>query len=170
MPINYEQLRSLTIPDVEQRYNEKDVILYALGIGLGQDPTNEDELSFVYERNLKVLPTFPAILGRPDFWIRDLPTGIDFTTILHGEQGIVLHRELAPSGHVVATTTISEIVDKGQGKGALVYTQRRIVDKNTGELLATVAETTFCRSEGGFGGPPRTVQKAHEVPERAPDL
>jgi len=170
MPINYEQLRSLVIPDVEQRYSQKDVILYALGIGLGQDPVNEDELTFVYEKKLKVLPTFPAVLGRPDFWIRDLPTGIDFTTILHGEQGIVLHRQLEPSGHVIATTRITEIVDKGQGKGALVYTERRIVDKTSGDSLATVSETTFCRSEGGFGGPSRTVKKANEMPERAPDL
>ena len=46
-------------------------MLYALGIGLGHDPMNEDELPFVYEKNLKVLPTMAAVLGYPGFWARD---------------------------------------------------------------------------------------------------
>ena len=169
MPINYDALLSLKIPEVEHRYEYKDVLLYALGIGLGRDPTNEDELSFVYEKNLRVLPTFPTVLGRPDFWIRDLPTGIDFTTVVHGEEGVVLHRQLEPRGHVVATTRITDVVDKGPGKGALVYTERSIVDKATGAPFASVMETAFCRSEGGFGGPQRAGNKAQDVPEREPD-
>lgn len=169
MPINYDALLSLKIPEVEQRYEHKDVILYALGIGLGRDPTDEKELAFVYEKNLKVLPTFPAVLGRPDFWIRDLPTGIDFRTVVHGEQGVVLHRQLEPRGHMVATTRITDVLDKGPGKGALVYTERRIVDKASGELCASVTETAFCRSDGGFGGPQRATNKLQDMPERAAD-
>jgi acyl dehydratase len=166
MPINYDALLSLKIPEVEHRYEHEDVILYALGIGLGRDPMDENELSFVYEKNLRVLPTFPVVLGRPDFWIRDLPTGIDFTTVLHGEEGVVLHRQLEPRGHIVATTRVTDVIDKGPGKGALVYTERQIVDKATGELRASVTETAFCRSEGGFGGPQRAKSKSQAVPER----
>jgi acyl dehydratase len=169
MPIDYEALLSLKIPEVEHRYEHKDVILYALGIGLGRDPVDEDQLCFVYEKNLRVLPTFPVVLGRPDFWIRDLPTGIDFATVLHGEQGVVLHRQLEPRGHIVATTRVTDVVDKGPGKGALVYTERRIFDKATGELRASVTETAFCRSEGGFGGPQRPQNKLQAVPEREAD-
>ena len=99
-------------------------------------------------------------MGRPDFWIRDLPTGIDFTTILHGEQEIVLHRLLEPRGYIVATSRITDIVDKGLGKGAVVCTERRIVDKASGELLATVRETTFCRSERGIRWSPASQTEA----------
>ena len=169
MPINYDALRSLKIPEVEHRYEHKDVILYALGIGLGRDPVDENELSFVYEKGLRVLPTFPTILGRPDFWIRDLPTGIDYTTVVHGEEGVLLRRQLEPRGHIIATTRITDVVDKGPGKGALVYTERSIVDKATGELCASVTETAFCRSEGGFGGPQRAAGKSQGVPEREAD-
>jgi len=169
MPIDYDALLSLKIPEVEHRYEHRDVILYALGIGLGRDPVDENELAFVYEKNLRVLPTFPAVLGRPDFWIRDLPTGIDFTTVVHGEQGVVLQRPLEPRGHIVATTRITDVLDKGPGKGALVYTERSIVDKTTGELRASVTETAFCRSEGGFGGPPRAKDKSQTVPGREAD-
>jgi hypothetical protein len=50
MPIIYEKLLALKIPEVAQTYTEKDAILYALGVGLGHDPTNTDELPFVYEK------------------------------------------------------------------------------------------------------------------------
>jgi hypothetical protein len=48
MPLNYDKLLALDIPDVEHTYTEKDTILYALGLGLGHDPMDEAELAFVY--------------------------------------------------------------------------------------------------------------------------
>jgi len=33
-----------------------------------------------------------------------------------------------------------------------------------------VTQTTFCRGDGGFGGPPRKQPPPHQLPERAPDL
>ena len=71
MAIDYDRLLALEIPDVEHSYTEKDVILYALGLGLGQNFTSADELAFVYEKNLKALPTFAVMLGYSPFWLRD---------------------------------------------------------------------------------------------------
>ncbi len=62
------------------------------------------------------------------------------------------------------------MIDKGEGKGALVYSERKVTDKASGELLATLTQTTFCRADGGFGGPPREAPAPHPLPERAPDL
>jgi acyl dehydratase len=170
MPINYDKLLALQIPEVVQAYIEKDAILYALGIGLGRDPLDEDELPFVYERSLKILPTFAAVLGWPGFWVRDLDTGIDWVKVVAGEQGLVLHRPLARRGTMVGRTRVTGIIDKGAGKGALVYSERALVDHDSGERVATVTHTTFCRGDGGFGGPPREAPSPHPIPERAPDL
>jgi acyl dehydratase len=170
MPINYEKLLALKIPEVEQTYGPKDAMLYALGIGLGHDPLDEDELPFVYDKNLKVLPTFAVVLGWPGFWPRDLDTGIDWVKLVAGEQGLVLHRPLPSSGTVVGRTRVTEIIDKGPGKGALVYSERVVADKASGEKLATVTQTTFCRGDGGFGGPPREAPPVHPIPDRAPDF
>src|SRR5215208_1683523 len=169
MPINYEKLLALKIPEVVQTYTEKDVILYALGVGLGHDPTNTDELPFVYEKNLKVLPSFGAVLGWPGFWARDLDTGIDWVNLVAGEQGVVLHRPLKPRGTVIGRTRVTEIIDKGLGKGALVFSRRTVVDQASGEKIATATQTTFCRSDSGFGGPARDTPPPHPIPERAPD-
>jgi len=170
MPIIYDKLLALDIPEVVQTYTEKDAILYALGAGLGQDPMNQDELPFVYEPNFKLLPTFAIVLGWPGFWARDLDTGIDWVKLVAGEQGLVLHRPLAPRGTVVGKTRVTEIIDKGAGKGALVYSERILSDRASGEKIATVNQTTFCRGDGGFGGPPREAPPVHTIPERAPDL
>jgi acyl dehydratase len=170
MPIVYDKLLALKIPEVAQAYTQRDAILYALGVGLGRDPMDKDELPFVYEKDLKVLPSFAAVLGWPGFWVRDLDTGIDWVRIVNGEQGFTLNAPVKPRGTVVGKTRIVDVIDKGEGKGAVVYTERKITDKASGELIATVTQTTFCRADGGFGGPPRESPPSHKVPERAADL
>ena len=70
MPLDAEKLLALKIPAVEHSYGPKDCMLYALGLGLGQDPLNADELAFVYEKNLKVLPTFAVMMGYAAYWLR----------------------------------------------------------------------------------------------------
>jgi len=169
MTIIYDKLIALDIPAVAQTYTEKDAILYALGLGLGHDPLNADELPFVYEKDCKVLPTFAVVLGWPGFWARDLDTGIDWVKLVAGEQGLTLHRPLKARGSVVGKTRVTEIIDKGAGKGALVYSERIVTDQATGERIATATQTTFCRGDGGFGGPPREAPPVHALPERAPD-
>ena len=169
MAIVYDKLMALDVPPAEQTYGPKDCILYALGIGFGHDPMNEDELPFVYEKNLKVLPTMGTVLGHPGFWARHRNTGIDWVKVVNGEQGITLHRPLAGQGTVVGRMRIIEVIDKGADKGALVLSERKISDKVTGEPLATVTHTIFCRGDGGFGGPHREAPAPHELPTRAPE-
>ena len=170
MAINYDKLLALKIPDVEHAYTDKDTMLYALGVGLGHDPLDRKQLDFVYEKSLKPLPTFAAVLGYPGFWVRDLDTGIDWVKIVNGEQGVTLHQPLKATGTVLGKSRIVDVIDKGAGKGALVYTERKVTDKASGALVATVTQTTFCRADGGFGGPPRESPLVHKIPERAPDL
>ena len=169
MTIDYEKLLALTIPEAEHSYTERDTILYALGVGVGHDPMSRGELQFVYEPNLKTLPTYPVVLGYPGFWARDLDTGIDWVRLVNGEQGVRRHRPIPVRGTVVGRTRILDVVDKGTGKGALVYTEREVSDKASGQLLASVTQTIFCRADGGFGGPPRPTLPVHPIPERTPD-
>jgi len=174
MAIVYEKLLALKIPPVEQTYGPKDCMLYALGLGLGQDPMNEDELPFVYEKNLKVLPTYALVQGYSPYWLRNPESGVNWTKVVHGEQGLTLHKPVMTEGHVIGQTRIVEAIDKGEGKGALVYSERDITDKQSGALLATLTQTTFCRADGGFGGPKdgkkREAPAPHPIPARAPDL
>ena len=170
MAINYQRLKNWSFPEVEHSYRAKDTMLYALGLGYGADPMDRDQLRFVYEEGLKALPTMAVVLALPGQWSRNPETGITWKLVLHGEQGVVLHRPLPPAGTVVARTAIEEIIDKGAGKGALIYLRRDLHDKETGALLASLASTVFARGDGGFGGPTVSTKPVHALPERAPDL
>jgi acyl dehydratase len=170
MAIDYDKLLAIRIPEVEHSYAPKDCMLYALGVGLGCDPVDEGQLQFVYEKNLKVLPTMAAVIGYPGYWVRDLDTGIDWVRVVAGEFAITLHRPLAPCGVVIGRTRVIDIIDKGAGRGAVLYVERTTDDKATGERIATIRQTVFCRADGGFGGPPRQQPAPHPIPERAPDV
>jgi acyl dehydratase len=169
MPIDYQTLKNWPIPTVEQRYEARDTILYALGLGCGSDPTDRDDLRFVYEDGLAALPTMAVVLGAPGFWLKDPATGVDWRKVLHGEQGLTLHRPVPPAGVVTGRSRILEILDRGE-RGAFMYSERTLVDRTSGALIATTTSTTVLRGEGGFGGPSGPAPEAHALPERAPDL
>jgi acyl dehydratase len=170
MPLDPDKLLALDIPDVEHSYGPKDCILYALGVGLGQDPLDEDQLAFVYEKNLKVLPTFPVVQSYSPYTLRRPELGITWTHVVHGEHALRIHAPVPPQGTVLGRSRILDVIDKGAGKGVLIYSERRIIDKASGKLLATINQTTFCRADGGFGGQKREAPAPHPIPERTPDI
>jgi acyl dehydratase len=169
MPIDYATLKSWPFGDVEHRYTARDSMLYALGLGCGSDPIDADELRFVFEEDLLALPTMAVVLGGPGFWMRNEKTGVDWRKILHGEQGLTLHRPLPAAGTVIGRTRVKDIIDKGAGKGALMFTERSILDQQSGEPIATLTSTTVMRGDGGFGGPAGSPPAPHPLPKRPAD-
>ncbi|MGY3473541.1 MaoC/PaaZ C-terminal domain-containing protein [Bradyrhizobium ottawaense] len=169
MSIDYDRLRNWDIPVVETRYTHKDTMLYALGVGLGSDPVDARQLRFVYDKRLQALPTMVTVLGHPVSWLQDPATGVTWQRMLHGEQSIEIHEPLAPAGHVLGRTWVEEIVDKGAGKGALIYQHRTLTDAATGGKLCTLVSSFFCRADGGFEGPSRAASAPHPIPQREPD-
>jgi acyl dehydratase len=169
MAIDYDKIKNWPFAEVEQTYTAKDSMLYALGVGYGHDPMDEAQLQFVYEKNLRVAPTMPVVMGHPGFWMMNPATGIDWVKLVHGEQALRIHRSIPVAGTVLGRTRVKAIVDKGKDKGALVYQERSIVDKASGAVLATLDHVTFCRADGGIGKSDPTPPPPPIVPEGAPD-
>lgn len=170
MAIDYDRLMAREFPVVRHRYDPKDVMLYALGIGLGHDPLDEQQLRFVYEENLAVFPTMASIMAYPGLWSREPDTGLDWEYTLHAEQGMKFLKPIPISGEIEAQTRVTGIVDKGEGRGALVYTERTGIDTATGDALFQVFHTTFARRDGGYGGPSDSARPPAAIPDRAPDI
>lgn len=171
-------LRSWPFEEVQLTYGEKESMLYALSVGFGSDPMDLRQLPFVYERDLRAVPTMAAVLGYPGLWVSDPRTGIDWLKIVHGEQAVRFHRPLSPAATVVGLTRVTSVTDKGPGRGAIFVQERTLRDAGTGDLLATVEQVNFCRGDGGYslggGGDGRQVsdppQRApHPIPGRPPD-
>ena len=147
----------------------RDTILYALGLGFGEDPTDKKELAYVYEDGLKAVPSMAVTMGYPGFWLRNPKTGVNWQQVLHGEQWLDVYKPLPVNGNIIGRSKIDFISDKGEGKGAVIYQSRDIIDADSGEKLARVAMSAFCRGDGGFGGENKAGPAPAALPDRAPD-
>ena len=161
MALNMDALGK-PIGPVTKHYDWKDVVLYALGIGAGFD-----ELDYTYEKNLKVIPTF-SIASIFDFLGHiAAASNINLAGVLHGEQELIFHRPIPPSGSFVTTGRVSRYYDKGP-KGALVIGESETCDAG-GRKLFTNIITIFARLDGGFGGE-NAPQKDVIFPDRGADF
>lgn len=166
MPIDPALALAAPAVSAELVWTPQDVQLYHLGLGAGVPATDPAELAYVYEKGLKVLPTFAVVAGRPTGVSLFKTPGIDIqlVNVLHGGQGIEVHREIPASGRAVATGRITDIWDKG--KAAVIRTESVIAD-DEGPLWTNRSQV-FVRGEGGFGGE-RGPSTTDGTPEREPD-
>jgi acyl dehydratase len=168
MPINPDAVGTRSEP-ARRAWTSKDALIYALGVGAGaSDPL--DELEFTTENTndapQRALPTIAVVLG---------PMGGAFGAIgsfnpamlVHGEQGITLHREIPVEGELEAVSEITGIYDKG--KGAVVVTESKATLVGTGEPLFDTRMSAYIRGEGGWGGDRGPSGSPNAAPEREPD-
>ncbi|MDO8614496.1 MAG: MaoC/PaaZ C-terminal domain-containing protein [Dehalococcoidia bacterium] len=140
------------------QYDERDVMLYALGVGAS-------ELDFVFERNLKVLPTFAVIPAFPALMGMTAAVEVNPVMILHGEQAFQMHKPIPVKGKLTTAGKVTGVFDKG--KGALITLEAQTKEES-GDLLFTNQFGIFVRGAGGFGGE-RGPEAGNAAPERAPD-
>ncbi len=126
-------------------YDADQVILYALGIGAGVE-----NLDFVYEKNLKVYPTFAVIPFMPALLHFISAANLNMFKVLHGEQKVILNKPIPTSGRLSTTAVCTAIYDKGDN-GAVVNIDFDTVDEN-GELIFKNQTVAIDRSAGNFGG------------------
>jgi len=172
--LDYHVCKNWTFPDIVHRYTERDTMLYALGLGFGNDPMDRGALRFVYEGQLQAVPTMATVMGSPGIWWRDPRTGADFVKLVHGEQDVRLLRPLAPSGTLIARNRVVSLTDKGAGKGALAVVLRSLIDEASGETVAESKNATFLRGDGGFSDVGGVSDPGPEplpaVPQRLADI
>lgn len=175
MPIDYDDMMQSGATDLAASYDEKDVMLYALGVGFMRDPLNEKELPFAYEGGaLKVVPTFASVIARgeapPERQRMPKTSSINVAMLVDGERRITIHKPLPPRARILADERMLDILDKGAGKGAVLIQERVVREAESGDRLFTIVTSLFARGDGGFGGKPHGGPEPHPIPERAPDL
>lgn len=171
MPIDYD--KAMALRNIGQKYSwtDREVMLYAYGIGMGADPMDGRELAFVNEgyftpRDLKVVPTYASVAA----WGSNAgPIDINRVMVVDGERDITFHKPLPVQASITVDSTILGIFDKGKDKGAVIL-RKNVFKNEKGEDLVTLIASTFARDDGGFGGPSEGQPAAHSIPKRAPDL
>jgi NAD(P)-dependent dehydrogenase (short-subunit alcohol dehydrogenase family)/putative sterol carrier protein/acyl dehydratase len=165
---------SKDVIEAESSYDERDLSLYALGVGAARDALDPKELPFVYELGdgFQALPTYavmPAVntylnLARDGRTIKGLNYGLD--RLLHGEQYTELLRPLPPHAKLKHVVRFKTAYDKDPN--AVVVLAVDTLDEN-GEKLAYNEITNFVRGAGGWGGDRGPSGEANTPPAREPD-
>ena len=163
MPINLETVGKIWGP-YDFTYQERDLIIYALGIGFGRE-----DLEYVYEgsKDFKAFPSYGVILPSNAGIEAFLSTKANFAMVVHGEQSLEIYRDLPRSATVSTTAVIEGIYDKGSG--ALIVIRFDSKDKN-GNPLCTNWMGAFVRGAGGFGGGAQPKKEIPAIPQTSPDL
>ena len=132
-------------------WDERDVILFALSVG-----ARPDQLDLVFERDLRVLPTFGLTLAQ---WAPDVlgqSGAFDSARALHGSQRLVIHSPMPPSGEVDLRAEVTAVWDKGRAA---------VFDVNASCEYFSAVWSIFAVGQGGFGGqrgPSRSHRDAGE--------
>ncbi|HSP03652.1 MAG TPA: MaoC/PaaZ C-terminal domain-containing protein [Acidimicrobiales bacterium] len=150
MPINPDAVGVKSEP-TRQSWTSKDALLYAVGVGAGQEPL--EELQYTTENSAdidqKVLPTMAVVLGGGGGAFAQIGS-FNPAMLVHGEQQISLHREIPVEGEIETVSEITGIYDKG--KGAVVVSEATSTLVSDGQPLFSKTMSAFIRGEGGWGG------------------
>ena len=169
MPLNYERILAHRPGPLDASYDERTCILYALGIGIGMDPTDREQIKFVHERELVAFPTLATVLGWPGR-LTDPAFGIDATMVVASALKVGLHRPLRPHDRLTSDPRVVEIIDSGPGKHAILQSARSLIAED-GTVVAEVRRTNRLRAAtAASAAASRKAPEPHPIPERAPDL
>ncbi|MCB1396668.1 MAG: MaoC family dehydratase N-terminal domain-containing protein [Rhodobacteraceae bacterium] len=170
MPIDIDKLTAFAIPSARQVLTPNDIALYALSVGMGQNPLDANDLGFVDPlQGPKVMPSMVLVMAHPGFWMGDPASGIDPGGVLHATQAFEILAPLPQAGAVESRSRVAGVIDKGPGKPALVLTETDLFN-DTGTQFARLDRTTFIRGGGGFGGSDTGGAPRVEMPTTPPDL
>ncbi len=163
MKLDPERLMRLRMPAREAAYDERETMLYALAVGLGNSAAAAD-LRFVYEPALCAVPSFASVLAFDDSWLE--AGGIDLRQVVHGALDLRFAAPLRPAGSVDVVARVVGLGDKGAGRGGLVFQESILTQE--GRTACTVLSTLFARGAGGFGGSVGSQLDAATLPAGEP--
>lgn len=165
-----DKLRRYVFAPVEQTLTVRDTMLYALGIGFGDDPLDAAQLRYVYEQDLQAAPTMAITLCYPNTLAQFARAiGIRGEKVLHVSQGFSLPAPLPAQGRFIGRNEVTGVYDKGADKGVLWTYRNRIVDAETGALVCELNAASMALGYGGYGGPRGEAPERAPQPDRPPD-
>lgn len=168
MPLDYDALMGTSTAGNPAAFDDRDTILYALGLGFGADPTNEAELAYVFEgRVLKTVPTMASIVI-PGGLLGDC--GWDFSRAVLVEQRLDLYRPLPAAAQLLTDSRIAAAFDQGPDRGAVICVESEVRLARYETAVFKLGSTYVARGDGGSGGPAGSTPQPHALPKRDPDL
>lgn len=173
--VNVDQILGGEPQTYEVSYNQRDLLIYAVGIGAS-------DLQFTYEfhDNFAAFPLYPVVLSFkgnsqdvvpfPPPSMSSFPDGfpvVNPANMLHGEQSLEVFRPLNPEGATLTSKSkVISFYDKGSG--TLMESETLISD--TEGPIARLISGSFIRGLSGFKGKGRKLPPRIKMPTREPDV
>ena len=167
MTLTYRDLLQHQSLDKSFSYGQDQIILYALGIGLGLDPVDERQLQFVLEDNLAVFPTFASVAAWDIAFVLEL--GIEWPKLIHLSQGMEIHQALPLSAQLRADNRIVGAMDKPKQNATILAAETTIRNADGGAVLARLQASYLAREFRVDGAPTGRRPAGQARPERAAD-
>eukprot|EP00916_Digyalum_oweni_P008185 GHVL01013762.1.p1 GENE.GHVL01013762.1~~GHVL01013762.1.p1 ORF type:complete len:299 (-),score=47.59 GHVL01013762.1:176-1072(-) len=173
LKIIVDKCRGYQFPITKRKYDQNDIILYALSIGVSRNPLDMNDLKYTYENSEDFGPVpsmavcLPSMAGMFEGLIA-CPGMPEFNPmmLLHGEHKVKILKPLPTEATVRNEVTIKDVYDKT--KAALVVVETKSFDDDKGDLLCVNEAQLFIRGIGNFGGPKGEKGAVHSS-NRAPD-
>lgn len=146
-----KELLGFDLGAYDANYTTRDAILYALAVG-----ASASQLDLVYERDLRVLPTYACALG---LWAVEKAGDLgayDRKRSLHASQALVMHRPMPREGTVRMNGKVEAVWDKGKATVVEIAVYSDFFD---------ATYTIFVPGVGNWGGAPGPATPAVQPPE-----
>ncbi len=170
MCLDIDSLSALTVNKQVRAYSRKDARLYALSVGFGSDPLDEQELDFVTDRpGFKCVPTMATVFADV---ILELSAACELEhpeLVVHGVQKLDCFAPLPDAGELEIGGRITEVYDRGAERGAEIHMVAEASLRGTAAPLFQATYVSIARGDGGFGGPAPPRDAARPVPSSGPD-
>ena len=171
MKIDVDKLMSSGAATSQHSYTRRDARLYALSIGFGVDPMNEQELDFVSERpTFKSVPTMASIFADVILELTNVCQLQHPELALHGEQKLEIFSPLPDAAELNVQGSIAAVYDRGPKRGAEIHMLAEARLQGEAYPLYRATYVTIARGDGGFGGDePDRNARASRIPDSAPE-
>src|SRR3979411_3193891 len=121
----YDELMALKNLGQKYAYTDREVMLYAVGIGMGADPMDEKELAYVNEaafsaRALKVVPTFASVAA---WGATPGEMNLNRLMVVDGERDITFQKPLPVAASITADSSVLGAWDKAKSNGKVISTK-----------------------------------------------
>lgn len=169
VPIHPSGLLSVASDDEGVSYSGDDALLYALGVGFGDDPDESRELAYVYRQPLlKTVPTLATMLLRSDFPTAD--HGWDSGKAIHTEHKLELFRPLPASANLLANRRVADAMENRDGTVAAIVVQSEVRMASDETALFALSSTLVAGIEKAHGAGLPAALVRNTRPKRGPDL
>lgn len=139
---------------------------FAEGFGAGLPGVMQRADEQLLASSQYALPMIAVPLADGEFWHADPRTGIVWQKMVHAGESITVHKPLPASAQLTLTQKVDKILDRGEGRGAVLLQQLSFGDEQ--EEYITIDVTMLLRANGGFGGLPDDRPRNKWVPEDRP--